>query len=98
MGKFYNIAKINTHIVIPNIIIYFCQLNFSFKINLEDKIVTTIELVVITEIIETFPSNKENLLNIDDDTSNKDCNIKYFLLFIFLSNFRINSLKISYSQ
>ena len=83
MGKFYNIAKINTHIVIPNIIIYFCQLNFSFKINLAAIRVITIELEFITEVIETFPSNKENLLNIDDDTSNKDCKIKYFLLFIF---------------
>ena len=46
--------------------------------------VTTIELVVITDIIETFPSNSANLLNIDDDESNNDCSIKNFLALIFL--------------
>ncbi len=88
MGKFYNIAK-NKHTYsyskYHNI---FCQLNFSFKINLAAIRVITIELEFITEVIETFPSNKENLLNIDDDTSNKDCNIKYFcyLSFVYLYN------------
>lgn len=68
----------------PNIIKYFFQLIFSFNISLDAKTVITIELVFITEITETFPSNNAHLSNIDDDESNNDCKIKYFLLFIFL--------------
>lgn len=46
-------AKINIHTNIPNIIKYFFKLIFSFKINLEAKIVITIELDVITETVDT---------------------------------------------
>ena len=77
-------ANIRTHTNIPSIIKYFFQLIFSFNINLDASIVIIIELVLITETIETFPSNNANLLNIEDETSNNDCNIKYPLLFIFL--------------
>lgn len=52
--------KISTHINILNIIAYFFHVTFSFSINLDAKIVITIELVLITEITETFPSNNAN--------------------------------------
>lgn len=81
---YYIHDKTKTHINIPNIIRYFFQLIFSFNINLDASIVIIIELVLITETIETFPSNNANLLNIEDETSNNDCNTKYPLLFIFL--------------
>ena len=77
-------AKIKTHINIPKIIKYFFKPIFSFNNYLDTKIVIIIELVLIIEIIETFPSNKANLLNIEEETSNNDCNIKHPLLFIFL--------------
>lgn len=77
-------AKIKTHINIPNIIKYFFQVIFSFNINLDAKIVITIELVLITEITETFPSNNANLSNIYDEASNNACNTKYFLALILL--------------
>lgn len=77
-------AKIKTHINIPKIIKYFLKLIFSFNINLEANIVITIELVLITEITETFPFNNANLSNIDEEASNNDCNIKYLFEFTFL--------------
>ena len=66
------IAKARTHIKIPVIIIYFFHPTFSFKINLEAKIVTTIELVLITETAETLPSSNATLFNIEDEESNTD--------------------------
>lgn len=58
---YFNKDNPNTHINIPNIIIYFLKIIFSFNINLEAKIVITIELDVITDTVDTCPSIKLNL-------------------------------------
>lgn len=71
------------HANIPDIIQYFLIVIFSFSINLEARIVITIELEVITDTIDTCPSNKLNLWNKFAPKSNIECSIKYPLKLIF---------------